>query len=169
MQDPPLTVYDLLSDPACQRDMVRLCSLIARSAADLIEGDDLLQDVYVRALRGAPSFRGQSRAEFLAWIERIAVNVVRDLVRKAKRRPRQAPMPAEPVAERAGLAPELASPEMLLSIYVTAEELALLQARLAGLDYRHIARNLRITPEAARQRYSRALRRLVEFRRQVEG
>jgi len=49
------------------------------------EAQDLLQETFVRAFRGLPSFGG--RCQFKTWLTRIAVNLARDLARRRHRRP----------------------------------------------------------------------------------
>ena len=55
-------VYTLLRDPA--------------------EADGIAQDVFVKAFRALPEFQGQSAFE--TWLTRIAINAVRDHVRRKK-------------------------------------------------------------------------------------
>jgi RNA polymerase sigma-70 factor, ECF subfamily len=47
-------------------------SLVARMTANPDDVDDVLQEVFVRAWKGLPSFRGD--AQFSTWLYRIAVN-----------------------------------------------------------------------------------------------
>jgi RNA polymerase sigma-70 factor, ECF subfamily len=55
-------VYTLLRDPA--------------------EADGITQDVFVKAFRALPEFQGQSAFE--TWLTRIAINAVRDHIRRRK-------------------------------------------------------------------------------------
>lgn len=50
----------------------------------LIGFDDFRQEVFLRALRYAMSFRGSSLAELAAWLQSIAGNVMLDCLRKAQ-------------------------------------------------------------------------------------
>jgi len=52
----------------------RLYALCARMCGDRAHAEDLTQEVFVRAWRQLPSFRGESR--FSSWLHRLAVNVV---------------------------------------------------------------------------------------------
>ena len=49
------------------------------------EAQDLLQETFLRAVRGLPGFGG--RCQLKTWLCRIAVNVARDLARRHRRRP----------------------------------------------------------------------------------
>src|SRR5512135_3533304 len=51
---------------------------------DRSEADDLAQDVFIKAYYALPKF--QFRSEFGTWLYRIAVNHVRDYLRKNKHR-----------------------------------------------------------------------------------
>ena len=59
-----------------------LAVLGPRHAAD---AEDVAQEVFVRAWRGLPAFRGESA--FATWLHRIAWNLARDHRRGAARRP----------------------------------------------------------------------------------
>ncbi len=62
-----------------QRKVFRLVHTLVRNAA---EADALTQDVFVKAWRAVPDFKGE--ASFETWLNRIAVNAVRDSVRRRK-------------------------------------------------------------------------------------
>lgn len=62
-----------------QRKVFRLVYTLVRNAA---EADALTQDVFVKAWRAIPDFRGE--AAFETWLNRIAVNAVRDSARRRK-------------------------------------------------------------------------------------
>lgn len=62
-----------------QRKVFRLVYTLVRNAA---EADALTQDVFVKAWRAVPDFKGE--AAFETWLNRIAVNAVRDSVRRRK-------------------------------------------------------------------------------------
>ena len=62
-----------------QKRIFRLAYTLLRDPA---EADGLAQDVFVKAYRGLVDFKGA--AAFETWVTRIAINAVRDLVRRRK-------------------------------------------------------------------------------------
>lgn len=62
-----------------QRKVFRLVYTLVRNAAD---ADALTQDVFVKAWRAVPDFKGE--AAFETWLNRIAVNAVRDAARRRR-------------------------------------------------------------------------------------
>lgn len=62
-----------------QKRIFRLAYTLLRDPA---EADALTQDVFVKAYRGLAEFKGE--AAFQTWAVQIAVNAVRDLVRRKK-------------------------------------------------------------------------------------
>ncbi len=62
-----------------QKRIFRLAYTLLRDPA---EADGLAQDVFVKAYRGLVDFKGD--AAFETWVTRIAINAVRDLVRRRK-------------------------------------------------------------------------------------
>ena len=58
-------------------------ALCRRMVGDEREARDLVQDVFVRAWQRLPTFRGQSA--LATWLHRLAVNVVLEHMRSAKR------------------------------------------------------------------------------------
>lgn len=62
-----------------QRKVFRLVYTLVRNVG---EADALTQDVFVKAWRAVPDFKGE--AAFETWLNRIAVNAVRDSVRRRK-------------------------------------------------------------------------------------
>lgn len=63
----------------------RLYGYLYRLTSSRDEADDLLQDVFVRVVRTLDRYHHDGRFE--AWLFRIATNLVRDRVRRLKRRP----------------------------------------------------------------------------------
>lgn len=73
-----------------QRRLFRLLYALLRNAGD---ADALTQDVFVKAWRALPDFKGE--AAFETWLTRIAINAVRDAARRRR-----------PVVSFTDLAPE---------------------------------------------------------------
>ena len=62
-----------------QKRIYRLTYMLLRDPA---EADGLTQDVFVKAYRGLAEFKGD--AAFETWVTRIAINSVRDVVRRRR-------------------------------------------------------------------------------------
>ena len=91
-------------DEIVQRHQRRVYQLCYRFVGNHEDASDLAQDVFVRAFRALPRFRGNSAVG--TWLHRIAVNVC--LNRKAVKVPRFAPIeqiePVDLSSERADVA-----------------------------------------------------------------
>lgn len=87
-----------------QPDVARILWRFARNRADL---DDLVQDTFLRALRGLPQWRADR--PFVHWLRRIAVNTGRDYCRRDAARRRWIPT-EEPSADPDAPAPDYADP-----------------------------------------------------------
>lgn len=88
-----------------RRHAGRVLALCTRLAGDRGRGEELLQDVFVRAWSRLPGFRGESA--FGTWLHRLAVNVVLSDRRAAQRRLRR----VEPAGDALdGLPATLAAP-----------------------------------------------------------
>ena len=118
--------------------------------------DDVLQDAYVKAFKGLPRFRRESKLG--TWLYRIAYNAAMDELRRARRgaeRPLEAELPGpngdpgDGVAARCDLARALAAlpPE---------ERAAVLLVDAQGFDYRESAQILGIPQGTVGSRLNRA-------------
>lgn len=65
---------------------------LPRSARDLRDTDDLVQDTLLSALRRLDTFEHRGEGAFLAYLRQILLNASRDLLRRAAVRPRQTTM-----------------------------------------------------------------------------
>ncbi|MFV0532860.1 MAG: sigma-70 family RNA polymerase sigma factor [Cumulibacter sp.] len=86
---------------ATQAEVWRVCAHLGNRWA----ADDLAQEVYLRAHRSLPRFRGDSSAR--TWLLTIARRVCADHVREQQRRPAPAPIdeitdPVDPAADHSG-------------------------------------------------------------------
>jgi RNA polymerase sigma-70 factor (ECF subfamily) len=133
------------------------------------EADDITQDVFIKAWRHISGFQG--RSAFGTWIYRIAVNTIRDNLRRENRFPR---IPLEDHHAEAG------SGENLIRDREADAELESRRARLhralrslpekyrtiltlrdiQGLQYNEISRILGLSPGTVDSRLFRARRRL---------
>lgn len=90
--------YRELLDRARQRDVAaftglyeathrRVFSYLLARLGVQATAEDLLQEVYISALRGLERFRGKTEGEFLAWLFKIAHGKVMDHLRSQYRHP----------------------------------------------------------------------------------
>ena len=114
---------------ATQGEVWRVCSHLGNRWA----ADDLAQEVYLRAHRSLPRFRGDSSAR--TWLLTIARRVCADHVREQQRRPVFAPLDelTEPV-DRADHSAYGALRDLLEQIDVDRKE-AVVMTQLLGLSY----------------------------------
>jgi RNA polymerase sigma-70 factor (ECF subfamily) len=122
---------------------------LRRFLRDAGAAEDLTQEAFLRAMRGAYHANGHERA----WIFQIARNLARDHARSAARRPPAVALDeyAAPGADRALM---LALEAALASLADDDREVFLLR-EVAGLSYAEIAEACRMTPDAVRSRLHR--------------
>jgi RNA polymerase sigma-70 factor, ECF subfamily len=65
----------------------RIFAYLLARAGEQAAAEDLLQDVYMAALKSIPRFRGHTEGEFLGWLLKIAHAKVTDGLRLKYRRP----------------------------------------------------------------------------------
>ena len=126
----------------------------ARRMAGDANGEDVLQDAILRALRAYPRLR---HAEHLrAWLYRVTTTTALDHIR-ARRREILTDDPPAQVAE-----PEHYDDafESIIGALPDGTRAALRLRFVEDLDYDHIATRLGCSPVAARQRVSTAIRTL---------
>jgi RNA polymerase sigma-70 factor, ECF subfamily len=157
----------LLQD-AADGDRVALSAFVRRTQADvwrfcahLVDpgaADDLTQEVYLRALRAAPRFRGESTAR--TWLLSIARRTAADEIRRRQRR-RRLPSLTAPEA-----VPGLASDVELVDLVDGLEDLdqrtAFVLTQLLGFTYTEAAEACEVPVGTIRSRIARARRQLVE-------
>lgn len=119
------------------------------------EAEDVLQESFLRALRSYPKL---SNADHLrAWLFRIVTTTAMDHSRVGARRREvltgNTPDLATEVATNDGF-------DALMSVLPEEQRKALVMRYGDDLAYQTIARRLRCSPEAARQRVSTAIRNL---------
>ena len=105
----------------------RLLWRFARSRADL---DDLVQDTFLRMVRGLPNWRAQQ--PFAHWLLRIATNVGRDYFRRQSVRRRWQAEPARENEERP--VPDAIDPAADPAARAAANEVKTMLAQLAPDD-----------------------------------
>lgn len=130
----------------------RVMNLVSRYIRDSAEVHDVSQEVFIKAYRALPNFRGDSA--FYTWLYRIASNTAKNVLAARSRRPPQVDVEAE-VAEQTDAGVRLKdedTPERLLqqqevvqAIQEAAAELpedlrvALTLREMDGLSYEEIS------------------------------
>jgi RNA polymerase sigma-70 factor, ECF subfamily len=130
----------------------RLCAqLVSRDLAD-----DVTQEVYLRAYRALPAFRGDSSAR--TWLLSIARRTCADAVRDLRRRRRLTRL--EPQVTEPDFAPAL-SVEALLTGLDPDRRLAFVLTQVVGLSYAEAAEVCGCPVGTIRSRVARARTDLV--------
>jgi RNA polymerase sigma-70 factor (ECF subfamily) len=141
---------------ACQS---RLGRYLAQVVDDRALAEDLLQDSYHDALRSRARLPGVRNPE--AWLFGIARNRALQALRRRRRYARALHRLGER-SPAAGDDEEIISVRELLARYLSPEDRALVLLRyLHDFDSNELAEMTGLTPEAVRQRLSRARARLV--------
>lgn len=158
-------------DESAATELVRrhtraLARFLAGAGAPEADLDDVVQDTFVRAFRGIGAFRGQ--CQFRTWLFTIGGNALRDLGRRATRRPTVAldedvaAHGGDPHEEAVAREAEARLAAGLRQLSRLQREVFLLRAQ-QGLEYGEIAAALDTTDGAARVHYHHAVRRLKEW------
>jgi RNA polymerase sigma factor (sigma-70 family) len=141
---------------------------LPRWTRDLMSTDDLVQETFIRAMKGINRFEMRHEGALHGYLRQAIVNRVRDEVRRGKRAPALTDL-NEHQADHDATPLELAIGEEALQRYEAAltrlreEDREAVVARVEmGLSYQEIAEALgKPTAEAARMAVSRALMRLA--------
>ena len=154
---------------ATRRDVLRY---VTHLSGDFQAADDLVQDTYLRALRGLPSFEGRSSAR--TWLLTIARRVVADRIRSHAVRPRLAATDdwqtaAERVQPRGvpGFDEGVALAELLAALTPERRE-AFVLTQLLGLPYAATAGVIGCPVGTVRSRVARARETLVGLLTEAE-
>lgn len=161
-----------------QRYRRKVFSLTYRMTGNTADAEDLCQEVFVQVIRKLDSFQG--RSSFSTWLYRVAMNRSRDFLRTRKRAPElvgdsgdgqmprlevenredtSALMPEDgAIASEAGRLVHAALQQMPLSLRTP-----LVLHELEGLQYREVARILRLPVGTVKSRIFRARVRLAEL------
>lgn len=162
--DPAARVRQHIEQLQSRGDLPRLLAGIHGGANDVIDAEEFQQEALARALRYADAFRGQSEAEFLAWLRTLSERLFIDRIRKVRRDPRFTPLDSsasEIEDQDTGVDVDLRGWLEYALEGLTPLEVAFLESRYeAGLSFPQIARILQVTPEAARQMHHRLLKRI---------
>lgn len=147
---------------ATQAEVWRVCAHLGNRWA----ADDLAQEVYLRAHRSLPRFRGESSAR--TWLLTIARRVCADHVREQQRRPAAAPLdelvdPADP-ADHSSYS---ALRDLLHRLSDERKE-AFVLTQLLGLSYQEAADVCGCPVGTIRSRVARARENLTSALRTAE-
>jgi RNA polymerase sigma-70 factor (ECF subfamily) len=145
---------------AADGDRLALSALVRRTQADVwrfcahlvdpASADDLTQDVYLRAMRSIPRFRGDASAR--TWLFAIARNTAADEIRRRRRRRRLPGPEPEAVSDDAGL---VALHELIEALDPDRRE-AFVLTQVAGLSYAEAAEACGVPVGTIRSRVARA-------------
>jgi RNA polymerase sigma-70 factor (ECF subfamily) len=128
----------------------------ARRVAGPEHAEDVLQDALLRALRAYPRLRHADHLR--AWLYRVTTTAAIDAHRGRRR---ESPV-AEPPAVAVEDAYETGAFEALIAPLPETARAAMRLRFVDDLEYERIAGRLGISPDAARQRVSTAIRTLRE-------
>jgi RNA polymerase sigma-70 factor, ECF subfamily len=134
-----------------QADVWRFCAHLVDPQA----ADDLTQEVYLRAMRSAPSFRGDSSAR--TWLLTVARRTAADEIRRRQRR-RRLPDPVE------GVEPDAAGHHALRHLVADLPDErreAFVLTQVLGLPYAEAAEAAGVPIGTIRSRVARAREQLV--------
>jgi RNA polymerase sigma-70 factor, ECF subfamily len=150
---------------AADGDRLALAAFVRRTQADvwrfvahLVDpgvADDLTQEVYLRALRTIPRFRGDSSAR--TWLLTVARRVAADEIRSRQRRRRLPDPEVDDVPDRAG---EVALHELIAALDDDRRE-AFVLTQLLGLSYAEADAAAGVPIGTIRSRVARAREQLV--------
>lgn len=138
-------------------------------ARGMVDTDDLVQVSLLRALDNVTRFEPRHEGAFLAYLRRIALNAIRDEIRRSTRRPGGDEL-SEDLADHAPSPVELAVGREVVASYERAlaelpelqQEAVIMRVEL-GFSYPELAAALGSpSANAARMTVSRALVRLAE-------
>lgn len=148
------------------RHTVALARYLAVQGAPDEDLDDLVQESFIRAFRGAHGYR--SEASFRTWLLTIGSNLLKDRRRQAARRNviRLVPEVADPAVDPAGEAEAAILADRLQAglgrLAPLQREVFLLRAH-EGAGYGEVAAALGISEGAARVHYHHAVKRLKQW------
>jgi RNA polymerase sigma-70 factor, ECF subfamily len=151
-------------DPAAFRRLVlatsqRLVRLAARITGSVEDGEDVVQEAYVKAHRALVDGRFDERSRIETWLYRIVANAAIDALRAGSKRPKSVETIPEPAWDGLGAAEArvaLAELDSLLGGLPHEQRAALVLKSVEGLSSSEIAEIMDTTEGAVEQRLVRA-------------
>ena len=154
----------------------RITRKLPASIATAISPEDVLQETFTKVYRGVGSFRGCTQPSFIAWVNRIADNEVKDQMKKWQARMRgghhariddQSLSKLAATLSRGGQTPshEVRTAESAQAVRIAIGSLPkhyqqVIFGRMRGESWAEIAKNLEKRIPAARGIYVRAIDQL---------
>ena len=159
--------FDELASGARSRLLGQIHGMVGRRLRERLDPEDVLQEVFLRGFESIERFEGNDADAFQRWLEGIARNVVRNLVRRkgwksefelARDLPAQGSSPSrhqrrEERFERLSKSVEALSPD-----YRTVIRLV----RIDGLKIREVAEKMNRSESAVKNLLLRAMKELRE-------
>lgn len=160
-------------DPAAFRRLVlatspRLVRLAARITGSVEDGEDVVQEAYVKAHRALVDGRFDRRSRIETWLYRIVANSAIDALRAGAKKPQNIETIPEPSWDGAGAAEArvaLSELDALLRGLPHDQRAALVLKGVEGLSSSEIAEIMNTTEGAVEQRLVRARATLKEWGR----
>lgn len=157
--------FDELSASTRERVLLRIRTMVGGAFRRKCDPEDVLQETFLRGIESIERFEGEDLVAFGSWLEGIARNVVRNLVRKkgwraefeiARSLPASGPSPShhQRREERFGRLSEAV--ESLSSDHRTVIRLA----RIEGLKIREVAERMGRSESAVKNLLLRAMKEL---------
>ena len=150
-----------------ERHRDQLWRFLLRVTGNRADAEDMLQETFLRAVRGHEAFRGQGRVS--TWLYAIALNLVRSRWRREARRPepdevarRLTPVRDEDPAELASRNETAEKVREAVNALPEPQRIALILSRYEGLPYEEIGRIEGCSVDAVKQRVRRGLKKLTE-------
>ena len=148
----------------------KVFSLAYGFAQDRAAADDLAQEVFIKVYLSLTKF--QSKSEFGTWLYRVAVNHIKDYLRKNKRRMKEIPLDeagdrvlasSDPGPEEEGLREgQRKIVQAALAGLPEKYKVILTLRDIDGLSYEDISGILKLSPGTVDSRLHRARRKLRE-------
>lgn len=141
-----------------QGDVWRLCAHLVEPAA----ADDCTQETYLRALRAAPAFRGESSAR--TWLLGIARRVAADEIRRRGRARRLAERlrPRADAERQPDATDEVALDDLLQRLEDPDQRAAIVLTQVLGCSYAEAAEACGVAVGTIRSRVARGRERLLD-------